>query len=57
MLEQSEEVLHRDGWICFCGSEEMKLGEVVRGMGYDIDLLVRVRVHGGLVREVFRVCV
>lgn len=52
MLEQLDCVLSRNGRLCFCGSEEMKLGELASEVGYEVELCVGVRVHSSLVREV-----
>ncbi|MCK5303104.1 MAG: hypothetical protein KAJ96_08180 [Candidatus Thorarchaeota archaeon] len=55
LFENAEETILPGGSMCTCHSSGMGVPEVIRQLGYEIEYLIRFRVHSGLVREVITI--
>ncbi|MFX1262100.1 MAG: methyltransferase [Promethearchaeota archaeon] len=51
-LEQTPEILKDGGRLCICGSQELRIKEMMQDLGFAIKYHVLVPVHSGLTREV-----
>lgn len=52
-LENVDGILEKGGRLCFCASTDMNLLDVVTDLGIEIETVINLRVHSGLVRQVF----
>ncbi|RLI50146.1 MAG: hypothetical protein DRO73_04040 [Candidatus Thorarchaeota archaeon] len=55
LLEAANGIVNRGGKLCICSDSRMKVGEIIKHYGKQPEMCVKIRVHGGLVREVFTV--
>ncbi|MEM4734427.1 MAG: hypothetical protein QXS20_01800 [Candidatus Thorarchaeota archaeon] len=52
---QTDDILVCGGRVCICADSEMNIGDILDTMGMPVELRVKVPVHAGLCREIFRV--